>query len=497
MDHLPYFESFGTKAIHAGQEPEKWTSWAVTPPISLATTFKQPEPGVTKDKYEYSRGGNPTRECLEEAFAAICNGKKAFVWASGLAGTQAVLQLLRGGDHVLAIDDLYGGTNRLLRRLAEPMGITADFVSTADADEFVKAMTPKTKIVWIESPTNPLLQITDIRKIAKKVKEYNKDCILVVDNTFMSSYLQRPLDLGADIEFASVTKYYNGHSDVLMGLTVCKNDDIIEKLQFIQFAAGAVPSPFDCYLVNRGLKTLHLRMEAHSKNAMAVASFLEAHPKVRSVNYPGLKSHPHHEIATRQCTGFSGMVTFRIKGGLEESKKFLQSCKVFTLAESLGAVESLAELPCIMTHASVPAKQRIELGITDDLIRLSVGVEDTLDLLKDVDQALHVSVAGRVRCPDPHDFVHIDATHWVKRDAVKQAHLQSSATRNESHVFDGANKKVMTSSSSSTTTPSKVRTTTTATTEAKDQEDKVFASSPSRPRTARQPPGGFTTFTLG
>ncbi|EDQ84622.1 uncharacterized protein MONBRDRAFT_12618 [Monosiga brevicollis MX1] len=363
------FEGFATDAVHAGQEPENFKHWPCVPPISLATTFKQPTPGVTQG-YEYSRGGNPTRAALETAFASICGGKKAFVWASGLAGTQAVLQLLKAGDHVLACDDLYGGTNRMLRRIAAPLGLEFDFYPTSDPEAFAAQIKPNTKLVWIESPTNPLLQVTDIRAVAKLVKA--KGCTLVVDNTFMSAYFQRPLELGADIEFASVTKYYNGHSDVVMGLTVTKDEALAERLQFIQFAAGAVPSPFDCYLVNRGLKTLHLRMEAHAKNAMAVARYLEAHPKVTQVMYPGLPSHPNHEVAKSQATGFSGMVAFRIRGDLKASETFLKTVKVFTLAESLGAVESLAELPAIMTHASVPAEQRAELGISDSLIRLSV-----------------------------------------------------------------------------------------------------------------------------
>eukprot|EP00045_Choanoeca_perplexa_P004130 m.35639 g.35639 ORF g.35639 m.35639 type:complete len:480 (+) comp12411_c0_seq1:21-1460(+) len=413
--HLPPFAHFATDAVHAGQEPENFKHWPCVPPISLATTFKQPTPGETMG-YEYSRGGNPTRQALEDAFAAICGGKKALVWSSGLAGTQAVMQLCKAGDHILACDDLYGGTNRMLRKIGAPLGLEFDFYPTADPEAFAAQIKPNTKVVWIESPSNPLLQVTDIRRVAELVKA--KGCILAVDNTFMSSYFQRPLELGADIEFASVTKYYNGHSDVLMGLTVTRREDIAERLQFIQFAAGAVPGPFDCFMVNRGLKTLHLRMEAHAKNAMAVAKYMEAHPKVTKVMYPGLESHVNHAVAKSQSTGFSGMVTFLIKGDLEASKKFLKSVKVFTLAESLGAVESLAELPAIMTHASVPAEQRAELGISDSLIRLSVGVENTRDLLLDLEQALNAAVPGAIPTPNVSDFENIPASHKAGESAA-------------------------------------------------------------------------------
>jgi cystathionine gamma-lyase len=274
-------------------------------------------------------------------------------------------------------------------------------------------------MVWFETPTNPLLKVTDIKAVCEAVRAVNKDIIVVVDNTFMTSYFQRPLELGADIEFASVTKYYNGHSDVLMGVTILRDEQLAERLQFIQFAAGAVPGPFDSWLCNRGLKTLHLRMEAHSKNAMACARFLEAHPLVDNVIYPGLESHPGHEVAKKQNTGFSGMLSFRIKGGIDEAKKFLELCKVFTLAESLGAVESLAELPAIMTHASVPADHRAALGITDNLLRLSVGCEDTLDLLEDLQQALTGAVSGdHGALPNPDDFAHIQAAH-LPRHAEK------------------------------------------------------------------------------
>jgi len=368
----------------------------------MSTTFKQEAPGKFKE-FEYSRSGNPTRKALEAQFAAITNGKHALVWASGLAGTMAILQLLKPGDHVVAMNDLYGGTNRMFRRLAMPQGILFDFVDATDPSKVEAALRQNTKLVWIETPTNPLLQVCDIKAIAAIVKRH-RNSILAVDNTFMSSYFQRPLELGAHIEFASVTKYYNGHSDVIMGLTSTSDDSIAERLRFLQFAAGYVPSPFDCYLVNRGLKTLHLRMKAHQQNGLAVASFLAASTKVTKVLYPGLPSHPNHHIAKKQSTGFSGVLSFRINGGLKEATNFLKACQVFILGESLGAVESLCEHPAIMTHASIVKEERERLGITDSLIRLSCGVEETIDLLQDLYQALEASGAPG-SSPKPAEFL--------------------------------------------------------------------------------------------
>lgn len=388
------FKNFGTDAIHAGQEPEKWDSRSVVPLIGLSTTFKQESPGVLRhDKYEYSRGGNPTRECLEECVAKIENGKHALAYASGLAATMSMVEaLLENGDHAVTGDDLYGGTNRYFNKVASKHGVEFTMVDVRNPDNVVAAIKPNTKMVWFELMSNPLLRIGDVKTIAEKVHAVNKDIVVCVDNTFLSSYYARPLDLGADVVMHSATKYMNGHSDVVMGLLAMKSDELKKKLMFAQFAIGAVPSAFDCYLVNRGLKTLHVRMQRHGENGLAVAKFLESHDRVAGVNYPGLPSHPQHEVFKSITRGCSGMVVFYIKGGLQEAKTFLASLKVFTLAESLGGFESLAEHPAIMTHASVPEDQRKVLGISDTFIRLSVGLEDEADLLADLDQALKAAL---------------------------------------------------------------------------------------------------------
>jgi len=390
MEHLKPFPHFGTDALHAGQEPEKWKSRAVIPPISLSTTFKQYAAGEHAD-FEYSRSGNPTRNCLEECIAALENGKHGLVFSSGLAATYNCVLMLKKGDHMISMDDVYGGTNRMFRRIVSQHGIDIDFVDCTNAENVAAALRPNTKMVWIETPTNPTMKLVDIRAIADIVN--SKKITLVVDNTFMSSYFQRPLDHGADIVMHSMTKYMNGHSDVVMGCVATSSNEIEEKLRFLQNAAGSVPSPFDCFLVNRGLKTLHVRMKEHMKNGLAVAKFLEKHPLVEKVRHPGLASHPQHELAKRQMRGFSGMITFWHTGGLEESQKFLKAIKVFTLAESLGGFESLAELPSVMTHASVLPEDRAKLGITDNMIRLSVGLEDEEDLVGDLDQALTAAIA--------------------------------------------------------------------------------------------------------
>jgi len=388
------FKSFGTDAIHAGQEPEKWDSRSVVPLIGLSTTFKQESPGVLRhDKYEYSRGGNPTRECLEECVAKIENGKHALAYASGLAATMSMVEaLLENGDHAVTGDDLYGGTNRYFNKVATKHGIEFTMVDVRNPDNVVAAIKPNTKMVWFELMSNPLLRIGDVKTIAEKVHAVNKDIVVCVDNTFLSSYNARPLDLGADVVMHSATKYMNGHSDVVMGLLAMKSDELKKKLMFAQFAIGAVPSAFDCYLVNRGLKTLHVRMQRHGENGLACAKFLESHDRVAGVSYPGLPSHPQHEVFKTIARACSGMVVFYIKGGLQEAKTFLASLKVFTLAESLGGFESLAEHPAIMTHASVPEDQRKVLGISDTFIRLSVGLEDEADLLADLDQALKAAL---------------------------------------------------------------------------------------------------------
>ncbi|XP_063057787.1 cystathionine gamma-lyase-like [Engraulis encrasicolus] len=381
------FKSFATDAIHVGQEPEQWKSMAVVPPISLSTTFKQYGPG-NHAGFEYSRSGNPTRNCLEKAVAALDGAEHCIALASGLAATLTITHLLKSGDGVVCMNDVYGGTNRYFRRVAGEMGLDISFADCTKPEVLKGALKKNTKLLWIETPTNPTMKVVDIKACADIAHAHNKDIVVVVDNTFMSAYFQRPLSLGADICMYSATKYMNGHSDVVMGLVSVNREDLYERLRFLQNALGAVPSPFDCYLCNRGLKTLHLRMRQHFKNAQAVASFLEADSRVDRVIFPGLPSHPQHELMKRQCTGCPGMITFYIKGKLEHATTFLSSLQLFALAESLGGYESLAEHPAIMTHASVPEEERIVLGISDTLIRLSVGLEDEQDIINDLDQAL-------------------------------------------------------------------------------------------------------------
>ncbi|XP_061539652.1 cystathionine gamma-lyase-like isoform X2 [Phycodurus eques] len=399
------FKSFATDAIHVGQEPEQWTSRAVVPPISLSTTFKQTEPGKHSG-YEYSRSGNPTRDCLEKAVAALDGAKHCLAVASGLAATVTITHMLKAGDGIICMDDVYGGTNRYFQRVAAEFGLQISLVDCTKLELLEAALKPNTKMVWIETPTNPTMKVVDIRACSDLVHDHNKDIVVVVDNTFMSAYFQRPLSFGADICMYSATKYMNGHSDVVMGLVSVNREDLFDRLKFLQNALGGVPSPFDCFLVNRGLKTLHLRMECHFKNAMAAAKFLEADSRVECVIYPGLPSHPQYEVVKRQCTGCPGIITFYIKGKLQHANTFLKSLKMFSVAESLGGYESLAEQPpveangshqsvniifqrrAIMTHASVPEKERNILGISDTLIRLSVGLEDEADIIEDLDQAL-------------------------------------------------------------------------------------------------------------
>lgn len=385
------FPHFGTDAIHAGQDPEQWASNAVVPLISLSTTFKQESPGVMPGGYEYSRGGNPTRTVLEKCVAAIEGAKHALAFSSGLGATTAICHLLKMGDHLIAMDDIYGGTNRYFSKVLSKFGVKVTFVDARYPEKVAAAMQENTKLVWVETPTNPTLKLVDIAAVSA-IAHQQPDCIVVADNTFSSPYFQRGLDFGADIVMYSATKYMNGHSDVVMGLVACNDDELHKKLHFQLYAAGSCPSPFDCFLVNRGLKTLHVRMKQHYKNGIAVARYLESNPRVRKVIYPGLPSHPQHDIFKKQMKGFGGMVTFYLKGDLENSKIFLQSVKVFTLAESLGGYESLAELPGVMTHASVPPEQRKELGIDNSLIRLSVGLEDTEDIIQDLEQALKKAV---------------------------------------------------------------------------------------------------------
>jgi cystathionine gamma-lyase len=336
--------SFSTRAIHAGHDPNTFFG-VVCPPISLATTYQQKSPGDFQ-RYEYSRTGNPTRETLEKLIASLEKGKYGLAFSSGSAATATVVNMLQAGDHIVTGDDLYGGTNRYYNRVAaKTHGFVFDMVDTTVADNVAKAVTEKTKLIWLETPTNPTLKITDIAEVSKVAKAKNPDVIVVVDNTFATPYFQNPLELGADIVVHSATKYINGHSDVVMGLLVTNRDDLRERIAFLQNGVGAVPSPFDCYLVIRGIRTLALRMEQHQKNAIEVAKFLESHDAVEKVLYPGLESHPQHAIFKKQMSGFGGMVTFFIKGGEKQARKFLETTKLFILAESLGAVESLCEYP--------------------------------------------------------------------------------------------------------------------------------------------------------
>ncbi|XP_022660324.1 putative cystathionine gamma-lyase 2 [Varroa destructor] len=379
-----------TNAIHAGQNPKNWNSNPVIPPISLATTFQQFAPGEHAG-YKYARSGNPSRTCLETCIASLEKAKFALCYSSGMAAVDNVLHLVNAGDHIVAFDDLYGGVTRILRHCAVPHGLEVDFVDATDADNVSKALKSNTKLIWVESPSNPMMKIVDIAAVSVVVKKGAPEAILVMDNSFMSPYFQNPLALGADVVMHSVTKYINGHSDALMGCIITNREDIHERLRFLQNAIGAVPSPFDCFLVNRGIKTLAVRMERHQENGLKIARFLESNPQVQKVLHPGLPSHPQHETAKKQCSGFSGMLSFYIKGGEKESRAFLTSLKIFSIAESLGAVESLASLPSKMTHALLPEEQRARLGITNNLIRLSIGLENVDDLVEDLDQALKVA----------------------------------------------------------------------------------------------------------
>ncbi|XP_076233033.1 cystathionine gamma-lyase isoform X2 [Calliopsis andreniformis] len=377
-------KGFATKAIHAGQDPLQWSHCAVVAPIVLSTTFRQDGPGEHRG-YDYSRSGNPTRNVLETCLAALDGGKYGITFASGLGATTVVTSLVPTGDHIISGDDIYGGTNRFFQRCLCTHSVEVTFVDTVDVNNIVAAVKPSTKMIWLETPTNPLLKLVDIKAVTEAVKKINPKIIVVVDNTFLTCYYQKPLELGADIVVYSLTKYMNGHADVIMGAAITNRDDIGERLKFLQNAMGVVPSPFDCSMVNRSLKTLELRMQQHMKNGLAVAKFLQSHPHVEKVIHPYLPSHPQHELALRQTSGHSGMVSFYLKG---DSKKFLKALNVFTLAESLGGYESLAELPSVMTHSSVPEETRAILGINDQLIRLSVGLETEKDLLADLDQAL-------------------------------------------------------------------------------------------------------------
>jgi cystathionine gamma-lyase len=379
---------FGTRAIHAGQVPDA-TTGAVMTPIYYTSTYAQTAPGVHKG-YEYSRTHNLTRFALEANLASLEGGTAGLCFASGLAATSTLLQLFDTGTHVIACDDLYGGTFRLFDKVYRRLGFEFSYVDPLDGAAGVDAaMRPTTKLVWIETPTNPMLKIVDIAAVAKVCKQ--RGVLLAVDNTFLTPFLQRPLELGADIVAHSMTKYLNGHSDVVAGALIVKDAALRDRLAFLQNAAGAVPSPMDSFLVMRGTKTLHVRMERHETNAHALANWLSRHPQVERIIYPGLESHPQHALARRQARGFGGMISFVLAGGLEASRRFLSACQIFTLAESLGGVESLIEHPAIMTHASVPADRRAQLGIADGFIRLSVGIEDLSDLQHDLDRAFRAA----------------------------------------------------------------------------------------------------------
>ncbi|AQZ12134.1 CYS3 (YAL012W) [Zygosaccharomyces parabailii] len=380
-------DKFATKAIHAGAHIDIHGS--VIEPISLSTTFKQSAPAQPLGEYEYSRSQNPNRKNLEEAIASLENAKHGLAFSSGSATTAVVLQSLPQGSHAVSIGDVYGGTHRYFTKVANAHGVETTFTNDL-LKELPSLIKANTKLVWIESPTNPTLKVTDIELVNKTVKKINEDILVVVDNTFLSPYLSNPLNFGVDLVVHSATKYINGHSDVVLGVLATNNTELYERLQFLQNAIGAIPSPFDSWLVHRGVKTLHLRVRQAALTATKIAEYLEKSNQVVAVNYPGLESHPDRAIVVKQHRDGlgGGMISFRIKGGAEAAAKFSSSTRLFTLAESLGGVESLLEVPAVMTHGGIPKEQREASGVHDDLIRLSVGIEDTEDLLQDVEEAL-------------------------------------------------------------------------------------------------------------
>jgi cystathionine gamma-lyase len=383
---VPADWGLGTRAIHAGQSPDPSTG-AVMPPIYATSTYAQSSPGVHQG-FEYSRTHNPTRFAYERCVAGLEGGSRGFAFASGLAATSTILELLDSGSHVVCMDDVYGGTFRLFERVRRrSAGLDFSFVDLTDTAAFEAAIRPDTRMVWVETPTNPMLKIVDLQAVSAVARKHG--LLMVVDNTFASPILQRPLEHGADIVMHSATKYLNGHSDMVGGMAVVgDNAELAERMAFHQNSVGAVQGPFDSFLALRGLKTLHLRMKAHCENAQALAEWLQTHPGVEQVIYPGLKNHPQHALAARQMDGFGGIVSVRIRGGYEGAKRFCERTELFTLAESLGGVESLVNHPAVMTHASVPAERRAALGILDDLVRLSVGVESPEDLRQDLAGAL-------------------------------------------------------------------------------------------------------------
>lgn len=378
---------FNTKTIHGGQKHDVGTG-AVMTPIYQTSTYAQTSPGEHKG-YAYSRTANPTRTALENNFASLENGTHGFAFSSGLSAIDCVLRLLNPGDEVITGDDLYGGTYRMFTKLFQKYGLKFKFVDMDSVINITDGISDKTKLIWLETPTNPLMKISDIEAISKAVKAANPTILIAVDNTFATPYLQRPLDLGADVVMHSATKYLGGHSDLVMGALIVNDVKLAEELKFIQFAGGAIAGPMDSFLALRGIKTLHIRMQRHCENGNAVANYLANHPKVKRVYFPGLKNHPSHEIAKKQMKDFGGMVSFQLKDDSKEAAfSFLESTKIFTLAESLGGVESLVSHPATMTHGSIPKEERLKVGVTDSLIRLSVGIEDIDDLLQDLEQAL-------------------------------------------------------------------------------------------------------------
>lgn len=376
---------FNTKVIHGGQEPDK-AYGAVMPPIYQTSTYAQTTPGGHQG-YEYSRTANPTRTALEKALASIENGEFGLAFGSGLAAIDAVLKLLNPGDEVISTNDLYGGSYRLFKKIFEKYGIVFHFIGMQDLTKIESYISDKTKLIWVETPTNPMMNIIDIKGIAALTKKHN--LLLAVDNTFASPYLQQPLDLGADIVMHSATKYLSGHSDVVLGALIVKDKALAEQLYFIQNASGAVCGPMDSFLVLRGIKTLHVRMQRHCENGEAIARFLANHPKIEKVYWPGFETHPNHNIAKEQMNGFGGMISFIPKGSsYKDAIKIIETLKIFTLAESLGGVESLVGHPASMTHASIPKEEREKVGVVDALIRLSVGIEDVNDLIADLENAI-------------------------------------------------------------------------------------------------------------
>jgi cystathionine gamma-lyase len=378
----PHCMRFSTRAIHVGQEPDPATG-SVTTPVYFTSTFQQPGPGK-EGKYVYSRTANPTRTALEECLASLEEGRYGLAFSSGLAATTTVLMLLRKGDHVIAGDDIYGGTYRLFEQVLRNYGLQFTYVDPQNFESVGKAVRKNTRLVWIETPTNPLMRVIDIRKVSRISRRVH--ALLVVDNTFMSPYLQNPLQHGADIVVHSTTKYLGGHSDLVGGATMTNEEKIQDRLRFLQNAVGAVPGPMDCFLVLRGIKTLAVRMERHNQNAKIISEYLAKQPRVEQVHYPGQPDHPQREIIKRQMRGNGGMLSFQLNGGFDKVRSLFKKLRIFTVAESLGGVESLIEHPASMTHASVPRERRLKLGVTENLIRVSVGIEDVNDLIADLDR---------------------------------------------------------------------------------------------------------------